>query len=365
MAALQALENVTFSTCEVVSENVTLENSTVTITSFSPVLCGLSGLYPAWRPVVVFVLVCFILLSIMGNGCLVGTIATRESMQEPGNFFLAALAVTDVFSSLLFIPSSIHNTTHGTYLSGAACKTQAFLVCVVGSLAHSFLLCLWVCRYVHIVSPMKFEEKLSRPRIALAMGLSVIFAVLPPFIGVIRNGEVKVVSYHGANGMQVSPTSIYPCIPDLIEASVSSAICLATMIISTIIAIFIDREAQQHKENLKSLSPSPENSTDVVPPEVLEAKFKATKTLSIVLLIYWITWLPPIIMFFLSDIVSMSIFSVAQDVLHIVLLTNTFSDSLLYAFRYEIYRKALVQMFRHCKNSIRDTILDYIEIILE
>ncbi|XP_066264284.1 trace amine-associated receptor 9-like [Branchiostoma lanceolatum] len=363
MAALQTLGNVTFATCEVVSQNITLKNSTATVSTFSPVLCGLCGLYPTWRPVVVFILVCFILMSVAGNGCLVGTIATRESMQEPGNFFLAAMAVTDVFSSFLFIPSSIHSTTHGTYLSGTACKTQAFLVCVVGSLAHSFLLCLWVCRYIHIVAPMTFEKKLSRSRVALAMAMCVLLAVVPSFVGVIRNGTMKVVTYHGANDMQASPTSIYPCVPDLTEASASSAVCLLMMIISTILAILIYREAQRYKDNLKNVSPSPE--ANAVPPEALENKFKAAKTLGIILLVYWLTWLPPIAMFFMSNIMSMSTFSTAQDVLHIVLLTNTFSDSLLYAFRYEIYREALLQMFRHYKNAVRETILDYIEIIRE
>ncbi|CAH1250470.1 Hypp8861 [Branchiostoma lanceolatum] len=110
------------------------------------------------------------------------------------------------------------------------------------------------------------------------------------------------------------------------------------MIISTILAILIYREAQRHKGNLKNVSPSP----DAVPLEALENKFKAAKTLGILLLVYWLAWLPPIAMFFMSNIMSMSTFSIAQDVLHIVLLTNTFSDSLLYAFRYEIYRDPAV-----------------------
>ncbi|KAI8497907.1 hypothetical protein Bbelb_245590 [Branchiostoma belcheri] len=348
MAGFQTLDNFTFTACEVVSRNVTLGNATATVSSFSPVLCGLCGLYPAWRHVVVFLLVCFLLMAIAGNGCLVATIATRETMQEPGNFFLAALALTDVSSCLLFVPSSIHNTTHVTFLSGAACKTQAFFVLVVGSLAHSFLLCLWVCRYIQIVCPMTFEEKLSRPRIALSMVMCVLVSVLPPLVGVIRNGSVRVSTYHGADDMQ---------------ASVSSVVCLTMMIISTIFAILIYREAQRHQENIRNLTPNP--NPDAVPVEALETKLKATKTLGIVLLVYWITWLPPIFMFFLSNVVTMSTFTVAQDVLHIVLLTNTFSDSLLYAFRYEMYREALVQMFRQYKYAITETIIDYMEIILE
>ncbi|XP_078702192.1 uncharacterized protein LOC144928086 [Branchiostoma floridae x Branchiostoma belcheri] len=210
---------------------------------------------------------------------------------------------------------------------------------------------------------MTFEEKLSRPRIALSMVMCVLVSVLPPLVGVIRNGSVRVSTYHGADGMQAAPTGIYPCIPDLMEASVSSVVCLTMMIISTIFAILIYREAQRHQENIRNLTPNP--NADAVPVEALKTKLKATKTLGIVLLVYWITWLPPIFMFFLSNVVTMSTFTVAQDVLHIVLLTNTFSDSLLYAFRYEMYREALVQMFRHYKYAITETIIDYMEIILE
>ncbi|XP_066299945.1 trace amine-associated receptor 13c-like [Branchiostoma lanceolatum] len=358
MEALHSLGNITHATCDVISRNVTVKNTTVTVSSFSPLLCGLYGMYPSWRPVVIIILVGFILMSVLGNGCLVAVIATRESMQEPGNYFLAALAATDMFSSLLYVPISIHNTAHGAFTNGGLCKVQTFFGAVAVVLSHSLLMCQWVCRYTHITCPMQYEKKLARSRIVIAMAACVLIAVLPPFVGVVRTGTVGVVTYQGATDMEVSPTTIYPCLPGDAEGSITGTLCLVMMIISSIFAILIYRVAQKHKENLKDLSPNPGH-------DVLESKLKAAKTLGIVLLVYWMTWFPSLVLYFLSKVEAMSTLSVALDVFQIVVLTNTFVDAMVYAFRYAIYREASIRMFRDVKNAIGDVILDYIEIIAE
>ncbi|KAI8492491.1 hypothetical protein Bbelb_299440 [Branchiostoma belcheri] len=359
MESLHALANFTHATCAVVSRNVTSDNATVTVSSFSPLTCGLYGLHPASRPVIVIVLVCYILLSVLGNGCLVSVIATRESMQEPGNYFLAALAVTDMFSCLLYAPLSIHNTAQGSFTNGGLCKVQTFFGAVAVLLSHSLLMCQWVCRYTHIVCPLEYEKKLARPRVAAAMTGCFVFAVLPPVIGVARTGTVEVVTYQGAVHTEVSPTTVYPCLPGGAEGSLIGTFCLVMMIISSIFATLIYRQAQQHRENLEDRSPNPAGN------EVFENKLRAAKTLSIVLLLYWMTWFPSLVLYFLSKVEAMSTISVALDVFQLVVLTNTFIDALIYGFRYAIYRQASVLMLRDMRNAVRDMILDYIEIIME
>ncbi|XP_078580640.1 trace amine-associated receptor 5-like [Branchiostoma floridae x Branchiostoma japonicum] len=345
--------HITNDTCDVISRNVTVDNTTVTVSSFSPLMCGLYGMYPSWRPVIIAILVCYVLMSVLGNGCLAAVIASRESMQEPGNYFLAALAVTDMFSCLLYVPLSIHNTAHGMFINGGLCKVQTFLGAIAVLLSHSFLMCQWACRYTHIICPLEYEKKLARPRIAAAMAGCVIIAVLPPFVGLVRTGTVEVVTYRGATDMEVSPTTIYPCLPGDVEGSVTGTLCLVMMIISSIFASLIYREAQRHKRNLTALTLNMEN------------KLKASKTLGIVLLFYWMTWFPSLVLYFLSKVEAMSTLSVALDIFQLVVLANTFIDALVYAFRYAIYREASIQMFRDVRNATRDLILDYIEIISE
>ncbi|XP_035670198.1 trace amine-associated receptor 1-like [Branchiostoma floridae] len=325
--------------CEVVG-NATSGNNTLTSVVFEPAFCGLYGAAPSLAPALILLLVCFLLLAVFGNGCL-----------EPGNYFLVAMAITDTALALAYNPIAISSLAHGRYPTGPWCRIQAFFIIFLSVLSLHSLLCVWLCRYVHIAYPLSYRKVLTRRRMVHAMCLCVLVAAAPAALGVspvhaFTLGAVEEV----LQSFEQPQTLITPCLagPEgtILSVSVNLAAMLAIVCLVTLICYETRRSQTKHDQKL----------TWNAQAEDRESKMQAVYTLLIVVLVNWITWLPAFVVTILLKFGAVSLAAASPwiDVATIILQSATFSDSLVYAFRYHIYRRALKKMYREIQNIFTD-----------
>ncbi|XP_078660045.1 trace amine-associated receptor 2-like [Branchiostoma floridae x Branchiostoma belcheri] len=338
--------------CEVVGNAVTGNNNNSTLASvvFEPAFCGLYGAAPSIAPVLILVLVCFLLLTVFGNGCLVGVILTTSHMKEPGNYYLVAMALTDTALALAYNPLAMYSLAHGSYPAGPWCRLQAFFIIFLSVLSLHSLLCVWLCRYVHIAYPLSYKKVLTRRRMVYAMCFCVVIAAAPAALGV---SPVHVITAGASEEVlrrfEQPQTLITPCLagPEGTILSVSVNLVAMVAIVCLVALICCETQRSQRKHDQKLAWSAQAEGRDT--------KMQAVYTLLIVVLVNWITWLPAFVVTILLKFGAVSLAAASPwiDVATIVLQSATFSDSLVYAFRYHIYRRALKKMYRKIQNMFR------------
>ncbi|XP_066287840.1 pyroglutamylated RF-amide peptide receptor-like [Branchiostoma lanceolatum] len=349
----KATENGTL--CDIVITNVTAGNVTTTVASYDPAACGIYGSYPAIQPLLIIILLCYTTWSIFGNGCLGVVIATNKDMREPGNMFLCALALTDVALSLSYTPIAIHSLVQGEHPGGLSCRIQAFFMSFLTVLSIYLQVCLWICRYVHIAHPYKFESMLTRGRLAGAMAGCFLIALAPPVVGLARVGTVYTWSMSVASVDIAEPISLMmPCTPGGPESAAVAVLCLLGVAISCGFACLIGKVAwdseTKHDQQLAWQAQA----------DKLKKKLRAAKTLGIVVAVQWLTWVPLMVGAILTkvNVFTTDTASVSADICFLIMQISTFSDSIVYAFRNEIYRKGVATVRRKIRNAVHDIRLE-------
>ncbi|KAI8521182.1 hypothetical protein Bbelb_009360 [Branchiostoma belcheri] len=305
--------------CEVVGNAATgnnNNNATLASVVFEPAFCGLYGAAPSIAPVLILVLVCFLLLTVFGNGCLVGVILTTSHMKEPGNYYLVAMALTDTALALAYNPLAMYSLAHGSYPAGP-----------------------WY--------PLSYKKVLTRRRMVYAMCFCVVIAAAPAALGV---SPVHVITAGASEEVlrrfEQPQTLITPCLagPEGTILSVSVNLVAMVAIVCLVALICCETQRSQRKHDQKLAWSAQAEGRDT--------KMQAVYTLLIVVLVNWITWLPAFVVTILLKFGAVSLAAASPwiDVATIVLQSATFSDSLVYAFRYHIYRRALKKMYRKIHN---------------
>ncbi|XP_078616370.1 adenosine receptor A2b-like [Branchiostoma floridae x Branchiostoma japonicum] len=352
-AIAQAVQDVTevVGVCEVLG-NVTTGNNTLTAVVFEPAFCGLYGAVPSLAPLLILVMVCFLLLSLFGNSCLVGVILTTDYMKEPGNYFLAAMAITDTALAMAYNPIAIYSLAHGEYPAGPWCRLQAFFIIFLSILSIYSLLCVWICRYIHIAFPLHYKKVLTRRRMVLVMCLCVLIALIPAAVGVSPIHSLAVgAAEEVLRGFEKPQTLMTPCLagPEGLKLAFVINLLAMVAIVFLVSLIYCETRRSQKKHDQKV--------TWNAQAEDRESKMHAVHTLLIVVLVNWITWLPAFVVSVSMKAGSISLAAAAPwcDITTIVLQSATFSDSLVYAFRYRIYRRALKKMYENIHSIFTKT----------
>ncbi|XP_078678506.1 uncharacterized protein LOC144914490 [Branchiostoma floridae x Branchiostoma belcheri] len=93
----------------------------------------------------------------------------------------------------------------------------------------------------------------------------------------------------------------------------------------------------------------------------LPRKLKAAKTFGIVVGVQWASWMPLIIMVATLKFVGISEHTAAilGDVTYSIMQTSTYSDSIVYAYRNDIYRKAMKKAYRKLRSVVNDFEFDF------
>ncbi|XP_066287798.1 olfactory receptor 13G1-like [Branchiostoma lanceolatum] len=340
-------------TCEFIFSNTTTGNVTREVVSYNPADCGLYALYPPIKYLLVLILIVCTLWALFGNGCLLGVIMTANDMQEPGSIFLCALAICDIARCLMYSPSTIHSLLSGAPPGWLGCRIQAFLFSFLNCLTIYLQTGLLFCRWVHISFPYHFASHLASNRLALGMVACFSIALMPPLVGLARVGRVSTWALDVASVDIAKPVSLLlPCIPGGTESVVAVILCGIGVIIMCYIAGLISKVAwdNQKKHDKKQAW--------VTQADQLQKNLKAVKTFGIVVGVQWVCWAPSIILLTLVKLggitVHISTMAIWGDITYGIMQTSTFSDSIVYAYRIDIYRKAAKKAYRKIRNIMND-----------
>ncbi|KAI8515206.1 odorant binding [Branchiostoma belcheri] len=273
------------------------------------------------------------------------------SSLERGNYFLAGMAVADILLAVVHAPASISSLVSGEPMTEGWCKLQAFLSPGAFNLSMSFMTGLWYCRYRYIVHPLTYQATVTSRRIAVAMATSVAISFLPPAIYVLRHS-----SGGGATSLSLArPTGLtIPCNVGGLERLVNLVIDILQFGVCTFCIVRVLFEARKHRVQIANQVPAIAWAEQA---NAWKAQMKIVYTHLITVGVNCLTWLPILAigsMLAAGTLILNDSVSIWLEVFWMVNQTSTFSDSVVFAFRYEIYRKALRQLVRKIRQIIEE-----------
>ncbi|CAH1249081.1 ADRB2 [Branchiostoma lanceolatum] len=309
--------------------------------------CGIYGAVPSLQPLLIIVWLLILFWALFGNGCLLAAICTTLDMEERGNYFLGGMAVADILLALVHAPASIASLVSGRVTSDWWCKLQVLFSPGGFNLSVSFMTGLWYCRYRYIVYPFSYENTVTTTRIALAMVMSGVISFLPPAVHVLRHsisGAATPLNLANSAGL------IIPCGVVGPERSVNLIIDIFLYGVSTFCIVRVLLEARKHRVQIANQVPALPEQTDA-----WKVSMKAVYTHLITVGVNGLTWLPILTIggMLTSGVLTLENGgSVWLDVFWMINQTSTFSNSLVFAFRHEIYRQALRKLVRKISDLI-------------
>ncbi|XP_027764881.1 olfactory receptor 14J1-like [Empidonax traillii] len=102
------------------------------------------------------------LAALLGNGCILSTIACDQHLHTPRDFFLLHLSLTDLGCICTTVPKAMHNSLWGTTtISYTACAAQAFFFVFFMSAEYFLLTIMCYDRYVAICKPLHYGTLLG------------------------------------------------------------------------------------------------------------------------------------------------------------------------------------------------------------
>eukprot|EP00058_Branchiostoma_floridae_P028415 XP_002613906.1 hypothetical protein BRAFLDRAFT_98519 [Branchiostoma floridae] len=290
---------------------------------YNPADYGVYGYYPPLEPLLSFILAVMTIWSVFGNGCLLYLVCTEKNMREPGNIFLCVLALTDIAQILVYAPTTMRSLAHG--------EIPVYL--------HAGL---WTCRFIHIAFPLRYASMMTKRRLAVAMTVCALIASVAPMVDVALVGTVQVWTMFESSVDIAQPLSIMlPCIFGGQNATVYTGM-VTTFIgvaISSVAAALICKVAWDNERRHTKLSGIAKDQFD--------HKLKAAKTLMIITGIQLFTWLPGLVTGFLlkGKVIGTDVGLILSDIFFVVMMTSTFTDSIVFAMRKNIYRRAVSKIY--------------------
>ncbi|XP_072537285.1 5-hydroxytryptamine (serotonin) receptor 1A a [Salminus brasiliensis] len=134
-----------------------------------------------------FMLGALILMSIVGNACVIAAIALERSLQTINNYLIGSLAVTDLLVSVLVLPmAALYQVLQRWTLGQVACDLFIALdvLCCTSSILH--LCAIALDRYWAITDPVAYMTRRTLCRAAALISLTwlVGFSIsIPPMLG--------------------------------------------------------------------------------------------------------------------------------------------------------------------------------------
>ncbi|XP_035686744.1 putative trace amine-associated receptor 3 [Branchiostoma floridae] len=330
--------------CDFVTANITLGNVTTSVTIYNPAHCGVYGYYPSLQPLLSLVLVFMTVWALFGNGCLLYLICTERQMKEPGNIFLCALALTDIAQILLYAPTAVYNLVHEEIPGEGWCRVQAFLTSSLATFSVYLKASLWVCRFIHIAFPLDYSSLMSKRRLAVTMTICFLIAMTPPLVGIARVGTLESWTVDVSSVDIAQPLSLMlPCTVGGHYVIVFVTLSMIAVLISCVTAGLIFRVAWNNEKTHTKLTGIANHQ--------FNQKLQAAKTLAIITGVQLATWCPVIIAGLLwnAEVITVDKQLILVDISFVIMMTSTFTDSIVYAKRKNIYRRTVEKI--HSKIS--------------
>ncbi|KAG9493497.1 hypothetical protein GDO78_001414 [Eleutherodactylus coqui] len=279
-----------------------------------------------------------ILLTIVGNIMVIISVSHFRKLHTPTNFLILSLATADFLLGLTVMPySMVRSITACWFYGDLFCRLHSCIdmTLCTSSIFHLFFIA--VDRYFAICHPLHYSRKITIPVIEVYIFVSWSIPCLYAFGLVLSNVNIA-----GLEDQEILVPCIGSCslVFNKISSIITSLICFfipGTLMIGIYIHIFsvarkqvklINNIPNQRKNNKKKVFVNAEN--------------KAARTLSLVMGVFILCWLP----FFVLTVADPYLnFSISDDIYNTVLWLGYFNSAcnpIIYGLFYPWFKKSFV-----------------------
>ncbi|XP_043076479.1 trace amine associated receptor 15 [Puntigrus tetrazona] len=271
-------------------------------------------------------------LTVCGNLLVIVSIMIFKQLHTPANLLILSLALSDFLVGICVMPvESIRSINSCFYMGKSHCHIFHVIMSVLGSVSLINIMLVAIDRYFAVCEPLMYVSKLTIRKtlmcISLGWSVSICYNLVPVDLGnsnltgqiviCLRECAVAVSNAWGPADLIVS--FIAPCIIMLIlyVRILTVALRQAKIISNT-------SKKKESQKNLKSFRKS---------------EVKATKTLSIIVLVYFICWVPWYI-----SMLNMKQFQKSSVILSALLClfyTNSCINPFIYAIYYPWFKRSV------------------------
>uniref|UniRef100_A0A8C3AF33 G-protein coupled receptors family 1 profile domain-containing protein n=1 Tax=Cyclopterus lumpus TaxID=8103 RepID=A0A8C3AF33_CYCLU len=253
-----------------------------------------------------FMLTAIILMTVCGNMLLIAVVFAHRSLRCTSNCFLVSLFLSDLMVAVVVMPPAMLNVLCGAWvLWPAFCPIWLCFDVMCCSASILNLCVISLDRYVFIISPLRYKQRMTPPRALLLVGAAWGLAALASFLPI----EMKWHSLgHGSGHTSAPGCRLRVTLPFALVASVltfflpSSAICFTYCRILLAARRQAKRVALFHNTNVGILPltvsfvlhcPQPSvNSERRLAHRQGRRALKASLTLGVLLGLFFSAWLP-------------------------------------------------------------------------
>ena len=273
-----------------------------------------------------------ILPTILLNALVVIAVATRHRLRTPSNILLASMAGTDLFTGL--IVQSIAVTVHLKRIlgDGPFCILETVfeqLVLASGAISFSHLVLIGIDRFIAVKKPLRYQIIVTRQRVKIGVILAWAFTFcvrIPALILFAIDSKQEMIFYNK------------------ILSVIYSILGLFYIVVIAYMYGYIYSETRRQKKRLKNEQLTQEEARKV------KREKKATNTVTIILGVVLLTYLPSIIW---MAVIASSDYSLHLRSMAIVwswtdtlVMLGSLSNPLIYCWRFKKLRHAFLEMLR-------------------
>lgn len=292
-----------------------------------------------WSHILLPFYIIVVILTVLGNTLVCVAIYVDRRLRSPTNWFIASLAVSDLFYALAGLPFRISSVVM-PIPHVAVCRVWIWvdMLCVAASLAN--LAVISVDRYLKITRPFAYQRRMTQRRSYYAIGGVWAYAATVATLSIIKwPGAKGIVLIGGDCG---NYNRVFYGVANIVTFLLPLMVLIASY-------TMIYRAAWIQFQKMEHITVSPTNQEDKRKQKNVRRDFKATKTLAVVLGTFTICWGPFFIMFTVMQYDSeymrhISNRKVAEAVFHIFILVlpnlNSTCNPLIYAYFNMEYRRA-------------------------
>lgn len=225
-----------------------------------------------------FPLVLVMLVAFLGNSLVLWAVKCNPRLRTTPNYYVTALALTDVLMSILVMPVSLSVLIAGHWpFNKGSCLYHGYTSTTLGSASLLILTLTSVNRYFKVVRPNQYRAYFKVKPVLISLTMAWVTALAWPVSFLV----IGIFSYHPGK---------FCCIYDLdqvtlaegLAVNITFAIVTFTIIALSYFRIFLT--IRKHNANLKS--------RDSTSPKISSKDLSVTKLLFAVVVVYVFCWLP-------------------------------------------------------------------------
>ncbi|XP_064197274.1 trace amine-associated receptor 4-like [Anguilla rostrata] len=293
--------------------------------------------------VVVYIFVTFIILmTICGNLLVIISISHFRQLHSPTNLLVLSLAFTDWFLGGFVMPySMIRSVENCWYFGETFCKIHSSLDITLGiaSLLHLGLIS--VDRYLAICKPLQYRTSVTMHKVAALIGITWMFSFAFGFGVILSESNLIGIEELFMNSCTGTCLNIFNKQGGVIASFVTFFIP-GTVMTSLYMKIFHVAKLQARKINCSMAMTRALPEKKYCTSEQKEKK--AAKTLSIVLGVFLLCWLPFFLMLTVDPFLDFSTPAIVFDALSWLAYLNSTCNPLIYGFFYPWFQKVFKMM---------------------